>query len=162
MSEIIRESGLSAGAIYGYYTSKDDLLADVAQEVISSRLLVMDAGRDEGLAPAQMLRRLVSGVSDGLLQSGLVVQIWSEAPHAPRIDAIAQGAIAQVRASWADYLAHWLESERGLPRDAATQRAQTLTPAVIGLVQGYFIGVQLGIVDLDTYFASVDSLLADL
>ena len=33
MGEIIKESGLSAGAIYGYYAGKDELIRDIQAKV---------------------------------------------------------------------------------------------------------------------------------
>ena len=40
MAEVIAESGLSAGAIYGYHASKDDLILDLAQTVLGSRMVM--------------------------------------------------------------------------------------------------------------------------
>ena len=39
MAEIIAESGLSAGAIYGHYASKDAIIVDVASRVVGNRIL---------------------------------------------------------------------------------------------------------------------------
>lgn len=37
MSDIIKESGLSAGAIYGYYAGKDELIRDIATSVVATK-----------------------------------------------------------------------------------------------------------------------------
>ena len=36
MADVIRESGLSAGAVYSYYSSKEELVAAVAKSVFSA------------------------------------------------------------------------------------------------------------------------------
>ncbi len=52
MAEIIAESGLSAGAIYGHYPSKDAIIVDVASRVVGNRILDVERlARTEPLAP---------------------------------------------------------------------------------------------------------------
>ena len=36
MSDVIRESGLSAGAVYGYFRSKDEILAAIADDALGN------------------------------------------------------------------------------------------------------------------------------
>ena len=38
MADIIAESGLSAGAIYGHFASKGDIILDVATRVVGARV----------------------------------------------------------------------------------------------------------------------------
>src|SRR5262245_20761929 len=52
ISDVVTESGLSAGAIYGHYDGKQALFAAVAEEVLSRRgSEIEDASRD-GIPPS--------------------------------------------------------------------------------------------------------------
>jgi len=59
MTDIIKESGLSAGAIYGYFSGKQDLIHAVARSVMEGRFSELSA-LSEGhvLTPAEIASNL--------------------------------------------------------------------------------------------------------
>ena len=60
MADIIRESGLSAGAIYVYFTGKQDIVRAVAEESLSNRAETIIAQADDGaLGPAALVAAAV-------------------------------------------------------------------------------------------------------
>src|ERR1700712_2984884 len=63
MADIIAESGLSAGAIYGYYKSKDELVQSAMTELLDLRLAA-GTGGDETLPPGETMRRFITGLDD--------------------------------------------------------------------------------------------------
>ncbi len=86
MADVIAESGLSAGAVYGYFASKNDLLVAVAEthlhgleELVASRL-----SPDPPISPADLLELLIEQVRimadqpEGDL-TVVIVQIWGQA-----------------------------------------------------------------------------------
>lgn len=162
MAEIIKASGLSAGAIYGYFEGKEQLIAEVAAETISTRILVFDEAASKGTSPADLLRTIVTGIPQHLIDTGLIVQVWAEAPHTPGLMEIAGTAVVRIRDAYTAYLTRWLVRERGLDPDAAQARAAALAPALVGLVQGFFVSSHLRLVTAEAYLDGVDALLADL
>jgi AcrR family transcriptional regulator len=88
MQDILDEAGLSAGAVYRYFTGKSDIVAAIAGENIST---VLDALRscaeraDEVTvadAVVEVLRRIRSThEADGLAR--LALQVWAEAARDP-------------------------------------------------------------------------------
>jgi TetR/AcrR family transcriptional regulator, transcriptional repressor of aconitase len=84
MQDIIRQSRLSAGAIYRYFDSKELIVAAIAEERRSAEQAVLERGRDSG-AVSDVLAQLIS-ISLGRLTDPaerrwrrVTVQLWSEA-----------------------------------------------------------------------------------
>ncbi|MFT4233068.1 MAG: helix-turn-helix domain-containing protein, partial [Leucobacter sp.] len=78
MADIIVESGLSAGAIYGYFEGKQQLLNEVAEHVLMARVEQIEVAGSGGGSPVD----LVMAFLDLLDEKGpneLPVQLWSEA-----------------------------------------------------------------------------------
>lgn len=90
MADIIRESGLSAGSVYRYYKSKDELIAAIITRLLfglHARLQVSSAGAnthaelmDAALTAAQ---QTFSGSQ--LQYARLLPQVWTEALRNPGV-----------------------------------------------------------------------------
>ncbi len=163
MADIVSASGMSAGAIYGHFTNKAELTAEVARGVIASRVdIVADSAVAEQIpTPSALLRTLFDTMPQDVLDSGIVLQIWGAAGPSGELRPIAQQAFSTMRSVFTDYLAAWLVSQ-GHSRRAALARARKLAPAFIGLAQGYLVHRSVLGRDLaDTYLDSVQLLLAD-
>ncbi|MGA7203864.1 MAG: helix-turn-helix domain-containing protein, partial [Specibacter sp.] len=72
MSDIISESGLSAGAIYGYYKGKDELLAALARRVVGGRIASLDelASRTPVPHPAEGLCEFMANATTPMRDGG--------------------------------------------------------------------------------------------
>src|ERR1700761_6515462 len=81
MAEIITESGLSAGAIYGYFASKTDIILAVATRIVGARVgdLNEAAYRDPMPDPPAMLRTILQGLIDANGLPTVLLQVWGEA-----------------------------------------------------------------------------------
>lgn len=143
MADIIAESGLSAGAIYGYFRSKDELARSAAQSVIGLRLHQLDdlARLDPPPPPGEAVVRILASLPDEL-QRGILVQLWGEAMTDAQMREVALSAFDQVRAGMSAYLQAWWR-HRGATDDEAARRADEIMPAMVGLAQGYFVSSAL-------------------
>lgn len=165
MADIIAESGLSAGAIYGYYKGKDEILAALATRLVGGRVAVLDqmAAREPVPHPVEGLLEFMGTVSGPLRDGGLVVQIWGLSSHSESIGAIARDSYEQMVEHLGAYLAAWYRQAQGLSDEGGMQAAAAILPAVIALMQGWLFKVPMeGTRDDDAYLAAVAVLLRNL
>ena len=88
MAEIIAESGLSAGAIYGHYASKDAIIVDVASRVVGNRIHdVEHLARTEPLAAAAHPppRADRAACSTRSAAPAIMLQLWGEGVTDPEV-----------------------------------------------------------------------------
>ncbi|MFZ1286488.1 MAG: TetR/AcrR family transcriptional regulator [Candidatus Phosphoribacter sp.] len=86
MGDVIAESGLSAGAVYGYFGSKNELLAAVADHNFAGLGGIVARAAGDGVppAPADMLEAMIAGLLEvAVTEDGdltiVAVQIWGQA-----------------------------------------------------------------------------------
>lgn len=72
MADIIAESGVSAGAIYGYFASKTELVHQTASRIVGARVLDIEklAANELLPVPAEVVRVLMTGVQRELRDPG--------------------------------------------------------------------------------------------
>ncbi|MDN4598640.1 TetR/AcrR family transcriptional regulator [Leifsonia virtsii] len=165
MADIIAESGLSAGAIYGHYKSKEELVELAVSIVLDDRFVeVADAGsRDPLPTPGEMVRLLLHGIESQIPDLGLLVQVWGQMPINPRLGEIAERVGARIRRLLTDYLVVWFERRGGFPPAEAAARAAQDATLYMGIVQGYVTQKTIfADFDPETYLAAVDRVGADL
>lgn len=145
MAEIISEAGLSAGAVYGYFRSKDDLIAEVAGELVTGRFDVLrDIARRTPTPPPDVAaRELLTSLPPALCDRGLVLEIWSMAARDDLVFEHAHVAMTLMIEGFAAYLQAYFVQE-GMDPQAAERRALQTAPVMAGLCQGYI--VQRGLV----------------
>jgi len=109
MADVIAASGLSAGAVYGYFRSKQDLIRAVAQRVAGTIASTIDAlGDTESLvAPDRALEtvldRVLGPAENGYDMPAVAVQVWAEAARDAEVREILGVELRQVRNCWRDY-----------------------------------------------------------
>jgi AcrR family transcriptional regulator len=81
MQDIVKESGISAGLIYRYFTGKDDMIAAIVADWHRRRALLL------GDDPAAGYLEVLLGVGDPAAadELRLAVQVWAETVRSPRI-----------------------------------------------------------------------------
>lgn len=159
MADIIAESGLSAGAIYGHYKSKEELVELAVSTVLDDRFVeVAEARRREPLpAPGEMVRLLIDGIESQIPDLSLLLQIWGQVPINPRLGELAVRVGARIRGVFTDYLVAWYEQRGGLPAAEAAARAAQDATLYMGIVQGYVTQKTLfADFDPEVYLAAVD------
>ncbi|MEF3403403.1 TetR/AcrR family transcriptional regulator [Agromyces sp. CCNWLW203] len=140
MADVIAETGLSAGAIYGHFAGKKELFAAVASRVLDARSDELDAQRRGGepLPPGEIIATLLDGMRREPF-SNVIVQLWAEAAVDDEIRLIVQGVFHRLRDTVRARLLDWAAADPrrvdGDPEEWATR----LAPVVLGLGPGYMV-----------------------
>jgi len=160
MAEIIAESRLSAGAIYGYFPGKQELALAAMRREAAARAAELEAMSEGHAIPPS---RIVRTVSDAFARRGampsLVVQMWGEAASDPDFERIATAAFTELGGLFGTHLTRWAREARGLDPDAAARWSALMLPVVLALVQGLILQQTLvpGF-DRERFLAGVDEL----
>lgn len=110
MADIISESGLSAGAIYGYFPGKQEIVRAVAEQVLGRRIAEVDAlSADHVPAPSEVLETIIRGIASEPFNA-VVVQLWAEAANDPNLRLNLQQVFQNVRTTLADAIVAWGEA----------------------------------------------------
>ena len=162
MAHVIAESGLSAGAVYGYFKGKEDLIKAIAGRALGgfAELLHEIAIGPGPVTPATAMRAMVHEVerlgvdSDGAFPK-VVMHAWSEAARNQEILEIVGANVDQVQAAWLEVLERAdADGNLRVPGDRAA-----MARVLIGLMPGFVLqGLLLGKVDATTYADGFESL----
>ncbi|MEW1687021.1 TetR/AcrR family transcriptional regulator [Streptomyces sp. NPDC091265] len=122
MQDVLKEVGLSAGAVYRYFSGKEDLIAAIAGEAVGSLRRAFERASQVTPPPApdvligRVVRTLFDGDADGArgLDSrafaGLIVQVWSESLRSERLAATLAEAYRGLSAAWSELVGAYRES----------------------------------------------------
>ena len=138
MQDLFAEAGLSSGAVYSYFASKDDMIAAIAEENMRgvtemiAAVATQHPGRPVGAVLADIMEMLnAQDAQDGL--GKLTVIVWSEALRNPSLAARFTDMVAQIRASLTEVIE---QSPQNLP---AGVPADILAATLICLAPGYLL-----------------------
>ena len=102
MQDLFRESGLSAGAVYRYFRSRDEIVQAIAASELAGVHDVLGAALAVDPPPpledvlADIARIIeANGGPEGVLR--LTVQLWGQAPYVPGIAALANREYSALR-----------------------------------------------------------------
>lgn len=162
MADIIAEAGMSAGAIYNHYSSKADIIHDVASRVIAHRVVDVEqfAASEPMEPPARLVRILMAGMIREIGSPGIMVQLWGESVSDPDIAALVTSVLERIRGVYTDYITLWHQREHGATPEEAVLIAAAQVPVFLGAAQGYI--VQKALVpdfDDDAYFTTLETYL---
>ena len=140
MQDVFAAAGLSSGAVYRYFTSKDDMIVAIAEE---NTLGIVDMIRDVaarqpdrpmGTILADILELVrAKHVQDGL--GSIAVLVWSEALRSPAVAGRLSGMLARIRG----YLAEVVREHQGAGGLPADVPADALAGALMSIVPGYLM-----------------------
>ncbi|MFG3618089.1 TetR/AcrR family transcriptional regulator [Nocardia sp. NPDC047654] len=140
MQDVFAQSGLSAGAVYRYFKSKDELITALATETtVSLRVAMADAiGRDPLPTPAELITVIAEEVvrrsgPDGPVR--LAPQAWALALVHPGAAVMVRETMISMRALWVTY-AERMRDKGWLPADADLD---AVAKAIIGLLPGFIL-----------------------
>ncbi len=150
MAEIIAESGMSAGAIYGHFDSKSAIIRAVATGVLIARLNDLEQLRhvEPMPEPSEMVRTIVRGFFEPTGWPAILLQVWGEAVTDPTLREVANDFFSRVRSTFAQYIARWQETEHGLGASEARAIGDAQAPLFLSAVHGFVVQ--------DGLFASFD------
>jgi len=162
MSDVIRESGLSAGAVYSYYSSKEELIAAVARSMFvayEAGISSFDEQSAQAASPEDAVRALASRVmveiaplTDGFR---MVLTVWGEAANNPPLRETVGDIVHGLRGVFERVLIEWRDAGHELPGDPAV-----LAQVMVSMMQGAVVQQGLvGDVDLEAYIDTFCALL---
>lgn len=140
MQDVFAEADLSAGAVYRYFKSKDDLIAALASTAsVDIRAVMAEAIRRDPLpTPAELIATLAEWIAS---QDGpesrlrLAPQAWTLALVDPTAGAFVGNAIRGIRDMWREY-AEQMHAAGWLPDDADLD---AIASALFGLLPGMLL-----------------------
>ena len=140
MADVIEESGLSAGAIYGYFAGKQELFAAVAGRVLEARRSELDEQRSHGepLTPGRVMATLIDGMRREPF-GHVIVQLWAEAAVDSEMRGLVQAVLARVRETVRLRLVEWASAEPGRVDGDPEEWATRVGPVLLGAVPGFMI-----------------------
>jgi AcrR family transcriptional regulator len=92
MQDIVKESGVSAGLIYRYFTGKDDMIVAIVEEWHERRATTLD---DTLTSYLDLLRTIASPAAEQ--ERNLSMQAWAETIRNPRIRDLARKGVDDQR-----------------------------------------------------------------
>jgi TetR/AcrR family transcriptional regulator, transcriptional repressor of aconitase len=144
MQDLFAESGLSSGAVYSYFASKDDVIVAIAEENMRrvTEMITAAATQHPGRPAGAVLADIMDMVRAQDAETGLgklTVIVWSEALRNPQLAARFTDMITQIRARLAEVIEQGSQSLSAdiLPED--TLPADTLAATLACLLPGYLL-----------------------
>jgi AcrR family transcriptional regulator len=144
MADVISASGLSAGAVYRYFRSKEELIGAVSETALSTADEVFGELLADGAVPSpaeavtgviEVVLRRRQGEDPGAELTRIALQVWAEAVRSPELSARANSAFGLLRGHFAEVARRWQAAGR-LPADADPDQVGA---ALLGLSQGFLI-----------------------
>jgi AcrR family transcriptional regulator len=161
MQDVIAEAGLSVGAVYRYFKSKDDLITSIAETVLDGANQIFDelASHEPPGSLLDAMDRALSFVDaqtgpDGIFP--LAVQVWAEAQRDPVLADFVAEKYTAMRRHFVDVATRAQESGE-LPPDADVT---AIGAVLFGMLPGYALQRILATgPDKDTYLKGVQTLV---
>jgi TetR/AcrR family transcriptional regulator, transcriptional repressor of aconitase len=132
MQELLTEAGLSAGALYGHFSSKDELILAIAEEnigQISARLRDL-AARQTPATPRDLLIEVLGFIHAKHNENGfaaIALLVWSEATRNAELKAL----LTELMHEYQDSFAHLAQSAGRPVYGLSPQAAGALLTSVI-------------------------------
>lgn len=145
MADVISESGLSAGAVYLYFRSKEEIIGAVAEQTLHTADEVFAGLLADGAAPApaDVLTVFVESISNATVTgpdadvalAPLTLQVWTEALRNRDLGGRLNDAYLRLRAHFAEVARRWRDAGN-LPSGAVPEQVGA---ALLGLTQGFLL-----------------------
>lgn len=161
MQDVFRESGLSAGAVYRYFQSKDQLIQAISAGVFSQMATIMETALKEEPFPGlgQLAGRLAEAAQELGGEEGpvrIALAAWAAALHSPDIAVTVRGVLGPLRELWVMAVTR-MRDEGRLPPDIDVN---AMGAALSGLLPGFLVQhLILGDPDAATFERGVTQLL---
>ncbi|MFD0686573.1 TetR/AcrR family transcriptional regulator [Actinomadura fibrosa] len=140
MQDIFAESGLSAGAVYRYFKSKNGIIDAIMSTVVGDlQTCFSDLALQDPVLPLdEMAVRLATKIvglagPDGPLR--LAPQAWSLALYDPELGRYVRKNVTALRETWKSYVGRLVESGL-LPPDTDVE---AVTKTLFGLMPGFIL-----------------------
>ncbi|MGK7222888.1 TetR/AcrR family transcriptional regulator [Kocuria flava] len=144
MHRIIAATGLSAGALYNHFPSKQELVLAAAGAALD-RVLAGDGadpagdGADPAFEPAEWLVALLERLAADPATTRLLLVTWGAAATDPALGALAGEHLGRLRALVARRYGRWAVEELGLDEAAAQEWTGMFAQAILSVLQGWVV-----------------------
>ena len=140
MQDVFGEAELSAGAVYRYFRSKDDIIAAIATDVLAKVTSTFEAVFEaDNLPPIEeVLGRIFATIQhlDSTQDlAKVVIQVWSETLRSPSLAERFTAAICSVQR----ILARLVETYQDRGLIARSVPADQVAAVLVGLVHGFMV-----------------------
>ena len=139
MNDVFAEAGLSAGAVYSYFKSKDDIIVAMAERAVGTITPFFDAVLAEEPAPAleDVMRQYTVLLQEVAAGPGSVApQVWAEATYNPALAPVVTMNMRRMRDFWTE-IAH---REQRAGRLAADADPAAVGAVLFAMTPGYVFG----------------------
>jgi AcrR family transcriptional regulator len=165
MADVIAASDLSAGAVYGYFKSKEDIVAAIAEEALSSvdELFGSVLVNEEPVRPLLVFERVLKHIVSIAERPGgdvtrIALQAWAESLRNPAVMEIAGGKYRMLRSRFAE-VARRAQADGTIPADADPEQ---VAQVLFGFVPGFILQrLLIGDVTPQSYTAGLRAILRD-
>ena len=164
LQDVFAEAGLSAGCVYNYFRSKDELMLAIAEERHEDerRLIAEMSEMDDPVAALRQIAKTFADQylkDDGLDKRRIALQTWSEAQINPFILSSVRAGMDGPRAQ----LAHLIRRGQTAKRLTSRHDANAIAHTIIALFHGSMLQ-KLWKPDIDnaTHFAVFEHFLRSI
>lgn len=139
MQDIFAEAGLSAGAVYRYYKSKNEIIeANISTVVGDLHTFFRGLADSDPLLPVdELVERLATKIVSLSGENGpirLALDAWALAMHDPEIAAHIAGTITGIRGTWTHYLRRLVDAGLLPPGTDVVAAGKTMFAILPGFV----------------------------
>ncbi|MFJ4849260.1 MULTISPECIES: TetR/AcrR family transcriptional regulator [unclassified Streptomyces] len=145
MQDLFAESGLSAGAVYRHFASKDEMITAIVEENIRDVLAMVHRAAEK--RPSHSVGDLMADILDIVKAktaeqniAGLSVLVWSEALRNPSLARQFDDLMAQMRSAVTGVIREHQRSG-GMPVEAS---ADGIAAALMCILPGYILQLAMG------------------
>jgi AcrR family transcriptional regulator len=144
MQDLFAESGLSSGAVYGYFASKDDVILAIAEENLQTAVVMLHAlatqrtNHSAGAALADLFAIVDAQQAENGL-GAMALLVWAEALRNPVLADRFSELFRQLRGDLADIVREQQRAS-GRPDDLT---ADALATVLISMLPGYIVQLAL-------------------
>lgn len=141
MTDIFTEAGLSAGAVYGYFKGKNEIIAAIAEHVIGNITAMLEPIVDRQPPP-----RLYDAIREGLRSAEdlafgpdgfarLAPQVWAEALRDPGLAAVIHERYQGIHG----LITQLVSAEQAAGHVAADADPAEVAKVLVGAIMGYIV-----------------------
>ncbi|MEU3339897.1 TetR/AcrR family transcriptional regulator [Streptomyces sp. NPDC002144] len=145
MQDVLKEVDLSAGAVYRYFSGKEELIAAIVREVLAEvRGGFEEATRSSPPPPPDLLvtsvlSRVLAAKEDLTVDGrpalpGLVIQVWAETLRNDDLAAVLREGYSAVQETWSRIVAAYQEAGIMPPDVSPDHVARTMMATAMGFI----------------------------
>jgi AcrR family transcriptional regulator len=150
MQDVLKEVDLSAGAVYRYFSGKEELIGAIVTEVLNEVREMFEEGARQSPPPppdvlvgwvlTKMLDKRPGPAPGGeSILPRLIIQVWAETLRNEHLSTVINEGYAKVRAGWIKVVEAYQDA--GMMRDDVPP--ESVARIMIALAQGYLAQMAL-------------------